>query len=113
MKKTASTFVRILASLAWVGAAHASQGSYQGTVTSVFATGGIVLVTVSNGAGQLICSGVAQFWVDPSTDFGRTQMALAMAAKASGALVYVQGNGACSTAWPYNNTEQLVALNWE
>ncbi len=113
MRKTVSNVVRIVAALAWAGAAQASQGYYQGIVTSVFAAGGIVLVTVTNGSGQLICSGVAQFWVDLSTDFGRAQLSIAMTAKASGAQVYVQGNGVCSPAWPYNNTEQLVAINWE
>jgi hypothetical protein len=113
MKKTILSVVHIFLALAWFGVAEASAGSYQGNVTSVFAVGGIVLVTVSNGSGQLVCSGVAQFWADPSTAFGQTQVAIAMTAKATGAQVYVQGNGVCSTAWPYNNTEQLVALNWE
>jgi len=113
MNKILLQLARIALALSWAGVAQASQGYYQGYVTDVMASGGIILVTLTNGSGQLSCGTTAQFWVDPSTAFGQSQISLAVTAKATGTLVYVQGNGTCSTAWPYNNTEQLATLDWK
>ena len=91
--------------------AYANQGYYQGTVTSIEDVGGITTVQLANGSGQLLCGTAVVFWFDPTTPYGQSMLALALTAKALGSTVYVQGNGTCSTAWPYNNTEQLVAVS--
>ena len=86
-------------------------GYYQGTVTSIEDVGGITTVQFANGSGQLLCGTAVVFWFDPTTPYGQSMLALALTAKALGSTVYVQGNGTCSTAWPYNNAEQLVAVS--
>ena len=111
MKKTILGAVTL--SLTCVGLAQANPGQYQGNVATVMSVGTIVLVTLNSGSGQLLCGSVPQFWLDTTTSSGQAQLALAITAKTNGAQVYVQGNGTCTTAYPYNNTEQLYALNLE
>ncbi len=93
--------------------AQAAQSQYQGYVTDINAIGSVIVFTLANGTGQLSCPGSppTAFWVDPSTPIGQSQLALAITAKMSGVLFYVQVNGTCSTAWPSANMEQLAAFD--
>ena len=109
MKRTYFRLLQLSAAILCIGTAQA--GNYQGYVTDVQTVGGIALVQLSNGSGQLLCS-TPLFWFDPTTAYGQSEMALAITAKATGTVVYIQGNGTCTSAWPESNSEQVSTLSW-
>jgi len=90
-------------------------GSYQGTVKSVFAYNGKIYVLMREGHydNANTCTGNAnQFhaWVDPSTEFGKALISIALAAKVSGKVVWAAGNNSCS-AGALGLAEHLIALD--
>ncbi len=116
MKRTYFRLMHLSAALLCVGTAYACY--FHGYVTDIQTVGGIALVQLSNGSGaQFACTatsttGPALFWFDPTTSYGQATMALAITAKATGTLVYIQGNGTCTSAWPESNSEQVSTLSW-
>lgn len=103
MKRNFLRLMQLGIGLCAISTAYASQGYFQGTVSSVEIVGGIAMVSlISDGSSyQLNCgTSVSTFWFDPTTDLGHSYMALAITARTTGTVVNVQGNGTCTTGWP-------------
>ena len=90
--------------------------AYQGYVKNVYAYGSKIYVIVGNGwfdgsTGPCPLPGsMMGFAIDPATDIGKAQLAIALSAKTTGILVWAAGNGACEGG-PGANVEPLVALD--
>lgn len=91
--------------------------SYQGTVSNVYANGGLIHVIVSAGSFDsgnsgpcLSLSGNGVYSIDPATSYGRAMVAIAITAKATGRLVWVAGNGTCTSAGG-TAAESLVSID--
>lgn len=94
----------------------AAAASYQGTVQNVTPNNGKVYVRVVNGyfdgaTSACASSGTMIYAIDPSTPFGRSLVAVALAAKLTSTLVYAIGDGVCVGGAPYGNGEGLVGLD--
>jgi hypothetical protein len=85
-------------------------GSYQGLVTSTFALGGKVVVTLGGGSGSGYCS-TPKFHLDPAVDFDRILLSLIMTAQVSNKTVYVSGASFCETTWPTTGSQHAEAVN--
>ena len=92
-------------------AATANAAYYQGVVTSVQANGGKVLVVVSNGSGSGLCGSTAVFYLDPTVEYEKVMLSIAMSARVTGLLVWVGADDTCQTAWPITNTQHMVAID--
>lgn len=99
-------------------ALSANAASYQGTVSHVWAFQGKVYLIVDNGAfdgspGSCPTSSNAmQYVMDPATPYGRALMSIAMTAKVTGRLIYVAGDGAC-TSGPGGTAEGIVHMDFK
>lgn len=109
MKKLYRTL--LILSVTGSSVAPAYAGYYQGYVVNVMADGGKVLVTLANGSGQSICSAGPKFYLDPNLGCDRAMLTLAISAKLTDKLVYVSGSDNCQSEWPYNNAQQLTAID--
>lgn len=97
--------------LVFCGVGRGEAAEYQGYVSSIMAVGGKVFVVLNGGSGSGLCSAVTRFYLDPGSAYDRAMMALAMTAKTAESLVYVGGTDTCMSAWPYNDSQQLTAIN--
>ena len=90
-------------------------GYYQGFVERVFSVdhaGGRVYVVLENGnGGDSTCTSSAAYWIDPSTDIGKTFISTALTAKTSGKLVWVSGDNSCHTGWPVDGAQKMTAID--
>ena len=97
----ASSTLTALLTMCLITPAFAS--AYQGYVTNVFALRGKVQITLNGGnfdGPAAVCGGNAAsigYVADPATPYGRTLVALALSAKLTGRLVWVGGDGNCTT----------------
>lgn len=91
--------------------ATARAADYQGYVVAIMAVGGKVFVQMANGFGHSVCSGGPRFFLDPTLAYDKAMLTLSITAKAEGSLVYVGADDACVTGWPYDNSQQLTAIN--
>jgi hypothetical protein len=95
------------------GVSVSSAAAYQGWVKNVHASGNKVFILVADGgfdgpSGSCPLPGGAGmvYAIDPSTAIGKAQLAIALAAKLSGTLVWAAGAGACeSGAEPLGNLD--------
>jgi hypothetical protein len=102
-----------------VVASSAHAANYQGIVSSVTPYNGKVYVAIGDGgfdgaASACAYGGVAMvFSIDPNTAFGRSLLAVALAAKLTGKVVYAVGDGACAAGsmLPGSSSEGLAGLD--
>ena len=80
---------------------------YVGKVSSIRADGGKVLVTMKDGTADTGCGTGNKFWLDPTIDFDKSILSLAITAKATQDTVYILGGGDCQPNWPYYNSHRL------
>jgi hypothetical protein len=91
-------------------ALNAGATVYQGYVTNVTASFGVVYIYVGNGTyggSQGNCplgtGMVYSIAVSPTAnDFNKTLIAIALSAKSTGLVVYAAGDGVCTNGNPYN-----------
>ena len=93
----------------------ASAGSYQGKITSVFPYNGKVYVRVASGGwdnSNTCTTGDNGFevWLDPAEEFGKSLLSVAMVAKTTDRLVWVVGNGSCSSG-PQGQAEKINGID--
>jgi len=96
-----STLLVLAASPGFSGLASAS--SFQGNVTNFSPSNGKVFVVVSGGfsGAATACANnsasLMMYWIDPATAYGRALMATALSAKLTDKLIYLQGDGTCTS----------------
>ncbi len=83
---------------------------YLGKVSSIKADGGKVLIKMVAGNATTGCGSGNSFWLDPTTDFDKSILSLAIAAKATQSTVYILGGGDCQPNWPYYNSYRLAVF---
>lgn len=88
--------------------------SYQGKITSVFAYDGNIYIFVGNGAydiGHTCGDESATFRIDQKTSYGRSLLAMALAAKATQGIVWAAGDDSCVLGGPRTKYETLTTLD--
>lgn len=116
-----SRWIRRLLVVTFVAAVHISVArgaAYQGIITHVYPSNGMVYVLVANGAfdgsqGNCPSPGNAMlFSLDPATAFGRALLSVALSAEVSGKTVWAAGDSVCTGGSPYGtSSEGLVGMD--
>lgn len=116
LHSTTTLAVRTYVAAGMLCAANAHASDYQGTVSAIASLNGIAYVAMGDGAGNNgvnPCSGNI-FILDPSTSDGRTMLALVIAAKATGKIIYAWGDNTCSWT-PYGTPltgQRMIGVNF-
>ncbi|WP_148049864.1 hypothetical protein [Gallaecimonas pentaromativorans] len=90
--------------------------AYQGKVANVFASSNKVYIFVNKGYfdNSSSCTGETSYfvlWLDPSTDYGRAMLSIALTAKTSKTLVWVSGDNNCSIGPSSHKAEKLLSID--
>lgn len=88
--------------------------SYQGKVSNVFAYEGSIYIALNNGYydSEHTCGdGRAVFRIDQRTSYGKSPLAMALAAKTAQGLVWAAGDDSCIPGGPYGKFEMLTAVD--
>jgi len=91
--------------------ALAGQNEYVGTVDSIKADGGKIFIILKGGTPSPTCGIGNAFYLDPSKDYDKSILSLAIAAKATNSEVYALGGGVCESSWPIKTRLKLVSFS--
>jgi len=89
----------------------ADQNEYIGTVDSIKADGGKIFITLKGGNPSSTCGIGNAFYLNPSEDYDKSILSLAIAAKATNSEVYALGGGVCESSWPIKTRLKLVSFS--
>jgi hypothetical protein len=89
---------------------NAGQNDYVGEVDTIKADGGKIFITLKNGSPSSTCGTGNSFYLDPTNDYDKSILSLAITAKATNNDVYALGGGVCESAWPYKSRLKLVTF---